>query len=168
MKFIHSLPDILDRKRFSLLLFSRIRYAHRTACVQGWIDRILDGRYIRLFLYPRGGINEPRDRLSARPTPERALFTSGRGGNGHAVPFCSIYSATETVERKVSGRESGRAESFAIRNHSVPRASSIWDWRWIMHPSPLRDEHPPFYSPAIESPTFNCISLRNRPYSQRS
>lgn len=43
MKFIHSLPDILDRKRFSLLLFSRIRYAHRTACVQGWIDRILDG-----------------------------------------------------------------------------------------------------------------------------
>lgn len=31
MKFIHSLPDILDRKRFSLLLFSRIRYAHRTA-----------------------------------------------------------------------------------------------------------------------------------------
>lgn len=43
MKFIHSLPDILDRKCFSLLLFSRIRYAHRTACVQGWIDRILDG-----------------------------------------------------------------------------------------------------------------------------
>lgn len=43
MKFIHSLPDILDRKRFSFLLFSRIRYAHRTACVQGWIDRILDG-----------------------------------------------------------------------------------------------------------------------------
>lgn len=24
-------------------------------------------RYIRLFLYPRGGINEPRDRLSAHP-----------------------------------------------------------------------------------------------------
>lgn len=121
-------------------------------------------RYIRLFLYPRGGINEPRDRLSARPTPERALFTSGRGGNGHAVPFCSIYSATETVERKVSGRESGRAESFAIRNHSVPRASSIWGWRWIMHPSPPRDEHPPFYSPANHRPliVFRYATVRIR------
>lgn len=163
MKFIHSLPDILDRKRFSLLLFSRIRYAHRTACVQGWIDRILDGRYIRLFLYPRGGINEPRDRLSAHPYG----LSSPLDGEETATQFPSAL-FIRPRKRKVSGRESGRAESFAIRNHSVPRASSIWGWRWIMHPSPPRDEHPPFYSPAIESPTFNCISLRNRPYSQRS
>lgn len=165
MKFIHSLPDILDRKRFFLLLFSRIRYAHRTACVQGWIDRILDGGTSAFFSILVAGSTSRE--IGYQPTRHPNGLSSPLDGEETATQFPSAL-FIRPRKRKVSGRESGRAESFTIRNHSVPRASSIWGWRWIMHPSPPRDEHPPFYSPAIESPTFNCISLRNRPYSQRS
>lgn len=93
-------------KRFPLLLLWSM-------CPR--INRILDRRYIRLFLYPRAGINEPRDRLS---TQTRAFLR-------HAVPFYSIYSETQSFR---PSREFRYLQSLRSRE---PR---IRGWRWIMHP----------------------------------
>lgn len=87
-------------------------------------------RYIRLFLYPRAGINEPRDRLS---TQTRAFLR-------HAVPFYSIYSETQSFR---PSREFRYLQSLRSRE---PR---IRGWRWIMHPfaTSIRDGSSAFTLP---------------------
>lgn len=113
--------------------------------------------HIRLFLYPRGGINEPRDRLSARTgTPST--------GEETGTQFPSALFIRKPWNAKFPAERAGEPRVSLSAITRFPRASSIRGWRWIMHPSPLRDQHPPFYAIQSHRPliVFRYATVRIR------